>query len=401
MSRAAAELGLAAAPAGGAAGQPEQPGSVPRRRPPRRTRTRERIAELETALAEVEAQHGRGIESELAELKQALAGERELLQRLDRAGRAAARGDRARRAGAGADARERLAGSEQRAREARRERERLEAELAAVNQFLRDHARARSADGAPALSEELRVADGFELALAAVLGGRLDAALAEGLEGAQALLDKVGPDGGTVLLSRRPPGGRPRRRATPGRSPGCPAPGRLLELVDGPGPVIEMAERLLSDAWVVERLEELPESFRGVAVTRAGRVWFADAGEVRQLSAGGSERVLARRNERDRLGRDLVAAERALQEAEQHSAGALGELSAAEAAAARALGELRDHERTPGRGAGVRAPHRMADRAAPRGPRPRSAGGPQSPARGRARGRASPAAGGRTRARRA
>ena len=83
--------------------------------------------------------------------------------------------------------------------------------------------------------------------------------------------------------------------------------------MDGPGPVIELAGRLLEDAWVVERLEELPESFRGVAVTRGGRVWFAEAGEVRQLSAGGSERVLARRNERDRLGRDLVAAEGALQ----------------------------------------------------------------------------------------
>ena len=95
-----------------------------------------------------------------------------------------------------------------------------------------------------------------------------------------------------------------------------------------------MAARLLSDAWVVERLEELPDSFTGVAVTPAGRVWFAAAGEVRQLSAGGSERVLARRNERDRLERDLAAAEQAMQAAEQHSAGALGELSAAEAAAA-------------------------------------------------------------------
>ena len=68
VSRAAAELGLAPAPAGGAAGQPEQPGSVPAGGLPA-DRARERIAELEAALAEVEAQHGRGIESELAELK--------------------------------------------------------------------------------------------------------------------------------------------------------------------------------------------------------------------------------------------------------------------------------------------------------------------------------------------
>ncbi len=115
--------------------------------------------------------------------------------------------------------------------------------------------------------------------------------------------------------------------------------------MDGPGPVLETAARLLSDAWVVERLEQLPDSFAGVAVTPAGRVWFAAVGELRQLSAGGSERVLARRNERDRLERDLAAAERALREAEQLSAGALGELSGAEAAAGTSTEELREHER--------------------------------------------------------
>jgi len=344
VNRAAAELGLATQQDDTEAGQPEQadPGPAGPDVLPG-PRAQERIAQLESALAEVEAQHGRGLESELAELKDALTGERERLARLDQEGallrEALERGEREL-----AQARKRLADSEQRSRDARRERERLEAELAAVNQFLQDHARARTGDGAPALSEELRVADGFELALAAVLGGRLDAALADGLEGAQELLDRVGPDGGTVLLSRRlagaPSGG--------GQSPaGPPAPGarRLLELVDGPGPVLETAARLLCDAWVVERLEELPESFDGVAVTRAGRVWFADAGEVRQLNAGGSERVLARRNERDRLERELAAAEQALQQAGEHSAGALAELSTAEAATTGSLGEVREHER--------------------------------------------------------
>jgi chromosome segregation protein len=45
----------------------------------------------------------------------------------------------------------------------------------------------------------------------------------------------------------------------------------------------------------------LPSGFAGIGVTRGGRVWFAGWGEVRQLSEGGTERVLARRNERDRL----------------------------------------------------------------------------------------------------
>jgi len=341
VSRAAAELGLSPSSEPAHGGDLEQEAETAGADAARQAQ--ERISLLERQLAEVDAQHGRGIESELAELTEALTGERARLERLGeegaRLGEAVERGEREL-----AGARERLAAGEQRSRDARRERERVEAELAAVNQFLHDHARARSAGGAPAFSEELRVADGFELALAAVLGGRLDAALADGLAGAQELLDRVGPDGGTVLLSRQLPDGAPAGGQSQG---GAPAPGarRLLELVDGPPAVLDTAARLLADAWVVERLDLLPDGFGGVAVTPGGRVWFADAGEVRQLSAGGSERVLARRNERDRLGRELAGAEATLREAEGHSAAALEELSGAEAAATRSLEELRVHDR--------------------------------------------------------
>ena len=62
---------------------------------------------------------------------------------------------------------------------------------------------------------------------------------------------------------------------------------RLLDLVSGPAAVMELARRLLADAWVVERLEDLPKSFSGIAATRTGRVWFAAWGEVRQLTEGG------------------------------------------------------------------------------------------------------------------
>ncbi len=65
--------------------------------------------------------------------------------------------------------------------------------------------------------------------------------------------------------------------------------------------MLELARRLLADAWVVERLEDVDEDFRGVASTRSGRVLFAGWGELRQVTEGGAERVLARRNERDRL----------------------------------------------------------------------------------------------------
>jgi len=196
------------------------------------------------------------------------------------------------------------------------------AELAAANQFLRSHTHiAGDQAGRPkALSEELRVQDGFELALAAALGGRLDAALVEDVAGAEALLDRSGPDGGTALLADR--------AATAGDESSAgdadaPAPGaqRLLELVSGPEEVLGLARRLLADAWVVERLEDLPEDFAGIAATRQGRVWFGSWGEVRQLSEGGTERVLARRNERDRL---IASSEQAAQ-AEHAARGACDE----------------------------------------------------------------------------
>ena len=153
--------------------------------------------------------------------------------------------------------------------------------------------------------------DGYELALAAALGGRLDAALVKDVPGAQALLDRAGPDGGERAARGPRRGRRSRGRRRPPAAP-APAAGalRLLDLLRGPPAVLELAGRLLADAWVVERLEDLPSDFAGIAAhaqrARVVRGW----GEVRQLSEGGTERVLARRNERDRL---VAEAERAAQ----------------------------------------------------------------------------------------
>ncbi len=183
-------------------------------------------------------------------------------------------------------------------------------ELAVANQFLRSHAAVgggdttagSSAGAAKALSEELSVRDGYELALAAALGGRLSAVLVRDVAGAQTLLDRAGPDGGSALLAELGTPGEGRRRDDDEqREPPVPGAERLLELVSGPAEVMALARRLLADAWVVERLEDLPRDFAGIAATRTGRVWFAAWGEVRQLTEGGEERVLARRNERDRL----------------------------------------------------------------------------------------------------
>jgi chromosome segregation protein len=309
----------------------------------------DRLASLEAELAAIDAGREQEIEREIADLRQARERQAAQLQETEQA-LAEARSARE-QADLQAEAlRERVRAAERRAQEARREAERVGAELAAANQFLRGHVRVSTdhADAPAALSDELRVEDGYELALAAALGGRLDAALVEDVAGAEALLDRAGPDGGTVLLAGAAGVGREAaERGVPdgrGEAPVADAR-RLIDLVSGPAAVVELAGRLLADAWVVERLEDLPRDFAGIAATRAGRVWFASWGEVRQLTEGGTERVLARRNERDRL---IAAAERAAQ-AEQGAQGAheqaRAELLAAEQACGGADGALREAER--------------------------------------------------------
>jgi chromosome segregation protein len=120
---------------------------------------------------------------------------------------------------------------------------------------------------------------------------------------------------------------------------------RLLELVGGPADVLALAARLLDDAWVVERLEDLPADFSGIGVTRGGRVWFAAWGEVRQLSEGGTERVLARRNERDRLIASVEGAAQDEQSAKAVAEAALAQLHAAEQGRREADAALRESER--------------------------------------------------------
>ncbi len=301
----------------------------------------QRIAGLEAELAQIEREREQELQSSVGGLEDELETAGSLIaERAERL--SAARAARSDADAAATSAREQVAEAERGVERARREAARVGAELAAANQFLRGHAGVRSAglQNAPkALSEELRVRDGYELALAAALGGRLDAALVEDVAGAESLLDRSGPDGGVALLAAGAAPG-PAREAPP-----APDAQRLLELVSGPSAALALAERLLADAWVVERLEGLPREFAGIAVTRAGRVWFAAWGEVRQLAEGGSERVLARRNERDRL---LASTERAAQAelaARASADSAIARLQAAVAARAAAEESLRQRER--------------------------------------------------------
>ncbi|HEY4996930.1 MAG TPA: AAA family ATPase, partial [Solirubrobacteraceae bacterium] len=269
----------------------------------------QRIAALEAELEEIAERREQELGREVVELEAELARQRALSEQLARE-LAEAQVVREHADGESESARERLSSSERATQDARREAARVGAELAAANQFLRGHAHALGGEDAPkALSEELRVKDGYELALAAALGGRLDAAVVEDVAGAESVLDRAGPDGGTTLLAGSSASLEDGSQAAIAAAPVLGAQ-RLLDLLSGPPEVLALAARLLADAWVVERLEELPQDFAGIAATPGGRVCFASWGEVRQLSEGGSERVLARRNERDRL---VASAEQAAQ----------------------------------------------------------------------------------------
>jgi chromosome segregation protein len=321
--------------------------------------SQDRVKALETALAEIEQERERELEREIegleAEREQAARHAGELGEQAQ-----AAREQRERADVAAEQARVALRAAEAEAEAARRETAKVGAELAAANQFLRSHAnsdptRPARAGSPRALSDALQVKPGYELALAAALGGRLDAALVRDMEGASALLDTAGPDGGAARRAGAGAGGvqgtGTEEHGTLGESASAagepPAPGaiRLIDLVGGSGAVLELARRLLVDAWVVDSFDGLHTGFEGVASTRAGRVLFAGWGELRQVTEGGAERVLARRNERDKLieqSERAVAAEHGARAAVEQ---ALGQARTAGQARDAADGALREGER--------------------------------------------------------
>jgi chromosome segregation protein len=312
----------------------------------------ERVAALEAELAELEQDRQRALERELAELEQRRAGaaaEAETLAGGVEAARAALAVADARVEAARAARRE----AEQAVEAARREAARVGGELAAANQFLRSQAGAPG--GATALADELDVDSGFELALAAALDGRLRAAVVADRAAGAALLERAGRDGGSALIAggAGAPGSAAQRAARdarvaagsakagrPGKPP-CDGAQRLLDHVRGPLATLALAAPLLADTWVVEDVGRVPDDFRGTAVTTGGRVWIGAWRELRQVPAGGEERVLAERNRRD----ELIAASEAAAQAEQRAAQgvetAAAALTAADAARDAAEGALR------------------------------------------------------------
>ena len=289
----------------------------------------DRIAALEAELAELAEDRRERLERELVELEARRAEFAGELERLASAAGEAA--ERRREADAAADAaRQARREVDNAADAARREAARTGAELAKLNQFLRTHAGAPG--GAPALADDLGAEPGYELALAAALGPRLRAAVAADLAEGAHLLDRAGADGGAALIVPDASAARvssPSAAAAPD-SPAAaghdssaarfssppPAPGAepLLAHVraDGDG---RLAAALLADVWVVDALDGLAAGFTGIAVTRDGRVWSPSTRELRQVPAGGEDHVLAERNRRDALVREVERAAQAEQAA--------------------------------------------------------------------------------------
>jgi chromosome segregation protein len=301
----------------------------------------DRRAELERDLAELDGRRARAA-AELEQSAQALAATVTAREAVD----------------AAADAvRRELRDAERAVEAARREAARIGGQLAAVNQFLRAHAGA--AGGAAALAATLQVEPGYELALAAALDGRMGAAVVPDRAAGASLLDRAGGDGGRALVAQDGDGGRAlvaqagdsgAGAARGPSAPPVPDAQRLADLLSGADEAVALARVLLVDTWVVgtDDLEAVPDTFAGVAVTRAGRVWSGSTRELRQAPSVGEDRVLSERNRRA----ELVRASEAAVQAEVAAGAALDRaaavLAGAEAdseralAAQRAAGVIRD-----------------------------------------------------------
>ena len=304
-----------------------------------------RIERLATELAALEglAEERRAVE---------LAGLEEELRVAERAHATAAEEESRRREelneldGAAQAVRARRGEAERAAEVARSRAAAAGAELASSNAFLRV-AEGAGPPGGRALVEDLGVESGYELALAAALGPRLRAAVVEDMPAAEVVLERAGGDGATALLA----GGVEPVRRDARHEPPAPDAEPLRDRLRPSAARGELAARLLADVWVVAALTDVSPDFRGVAVTRSGRVLDAALGELRQAPAGGEERLLEERNRRQ----ELVAASEAAVAAE---AGAR-----AEAERARELVAEADRSREGG-DAALRAATRAADEAA-------------------------------------
>ena len=257
----------------------------------------ERIAALEAAIEKLDLERASEIDAELA----TLISERD--QAAAASGEAAEKalqitGERDRAEVAAQSARAELRSSEQAAEQATREVARLTAELARLDEYLREHADAP--EGQPSLAASLEVEAGYETAVSEVLGTRLRAAIVDDLPSGQQLLGRLGSEGGSALVAAS-------GREAVGDDEPLAGARALADFVTG-GKNAELGRRLLAGVWLVDSLDSLAGDFTGVAVTREGRAWNGSTGELRQSAQGSGEQVLAERQRREKLAAEAASA---------------------------------------------------------------------------------------------
>ncbi|HZO59079.1 MAG TPA: AAA family ATPase [Solirubrobacterales bacterium] len=293
-----------------------------------------RLGELEAELERLERERAARLDSELAGLESERAEAQRRIEELTEAGGAAG-GELEAAEAAVAEARGRRHAATEFVELAARARgavaERLEE--------ARERARlARQDGGAEALAARLDVEPGYEAAVAAALGGLLRARVVSSLsEGAHAVAE-LGPEGGRALVRRAP-------AAESAAAPPLPGAERLVDRVRPAADIAGLVDALLGAAWIVDRIDDLPEGFRGIAVTRDGLAYESRLGEVRRLPLGAGGRDLAARNRLADLEAELARVEADVEHAREGSREADAGVKLAEDQREGAEARLRDVRR--------------------------------------------------------
>jgi chromosome segregation protein len=260
-----------------------------------------RLGELERELERLEREREQRLAGELAEVdRERRDGETRADELEGKIETTSAELERLERAAT--DARERGRAAGERAQAAARRSAELELELGAIGERLR----LAGVGAGPSLADRLDVDSGYEAAIAGALGARLRAVLVEDLGEGTRLMERAEADGARALVKGR-------RR--PGRLPAPPTRDaeRLLDHVRCEPEARELVELVLADAWIVERVADVPDDFDGIAVTRSGTAYHGAFRDLRRAAAGGGERALADRSRRSELEAELdrVSAEAA------------------------------------------------------------------------------------------
>jgi len=197
----------------------------------------------------------------------------------------------------------------------------LKGELMAVEARL---ARASQEVAGEALAGSIEAASGLELAVSAALGERLRAALvADRSEGSRRLSELEGAGRALVRSGDEQP-------PSSGEPP-CQGARPMLDLIEATESARGPLQRLLANVWLVPDLEDVPETFAGVAVTSDGERWDGSLRELSRVPREGTDPALAAKSAREELlGRvaerektaerasgDLERAEKSVAEADQ------------------------------------------------------------------------------------